>query len=286
MITEDAVRLRVKNLPSLPTTVVALGEAVGDDRCTVDRILGILAKDPPLSATMLRLANSVLYAGDSRVTDLRSAILRLGFDAMLNLGRTAAIIRAFRGEGMHLDPVRLWQHSVAVGMTAKGICRLLKNRAMEEPAFLGGLLHDIGKIALDRCFPEDYAPVVAAIQDGRVSYEVEAELLGLTHAAVGAMVAVNWNFADLLVEVIRDHHSPQAGSFLSNLVNLSDLLVRTRLPNSPADETLAFSLEDWPAFREVFGRVPAEELDMERITFGIDDELDHAVAFVKLAFQD
>jgi putative nucleotidyltransferase with HDIG domain len=175
---------------------------------------------------------------------------------------------------------------VAVGMTAKGICRLLKNRSMEESAFLTGLLHDIGKIALDRCFPEDYAPVVAAIQEGRVGYEVEKELLGLTHAEVGAMVAVNWSFADILVEVIRDHHHPQPGAFLANLIHLCDLLVRVRIPNSPADEVLAFSLEELPAFREVFASVPPENLDVERITFSIDDELEHAVSFVKLAFQD
>ncbi len=285
MITEASVRLRVKTLPSLPTTVVAMGQAVTDERCTVDRILGILTKDPPLSATMLRLANSVLYAGDNRVTDLRSAVLRLGFDAMLNLGRTTAIIRTFQGAS-HLDPLRLWQHSVAVGMTAKGLCRLLQRRALEESAFLAGLLHDIGKIALDSCFPEEYAPVVAAIQAGRVGYEIEAELLGLTHAEVGAMVAVNWGFADVLVEVLRDHHSPPPGAFLSNLINLSDLLVRARLPNSPADETLAFSLEELPAFREVFSGIPPENLDIERITFSIDDELEHAISFVNLAFQD
>jgi putative nucleotidyltransferase with HDIG domain len=175
---------------------------------------------------------------------------------------------------------------VAVGMTAKGICRLLKNRSMEESAFLAGLLHDIGKIALDRCFPEDYGPVVAAIQAGRVNYEAEQELLGLTHADVGAMVAVNWSFADVLVEVIRDHHTPKPGAFLSNLINLCDLLVRARIPNSPADETLVFSLEELPAFHEVFGSIPAENLDIERITFSIDDELEHAISFVKLAFQD
>ena len=285
MITEATVRLRVKSLPSLPTTVVALGQAVTDDRCTVDRILGILAKDPSLSATMLRMTNSVLYAGDHRVTDLRSAVLRLGFDAMLNLGRSAAIIRSFGGAS-HLDPLQLWQHSVAVGMTAKGICRLLKHRSLEESAFLAGLLHDIGKVALDRCFPEDYAPVLIALQAGRVGYEVETELLGLTHANVGGMVAVNWGFADVLVEVIRDHHSPRPGAFLPNLINLCDLLVRTRLPNSPADETLVFSLAELPAFREVFSGSLPEDLDIEKITFSIDDELEHAMAFVKLAFQD
>ena len=56
--------------------------------------------------------------------------------------------------------------------------------------------------------------------------------------------------------------------------------------NSPADETLAFSLEELPSFREVFSGIPSENLDIERITFSIDDELEHAVSFVKLAFQE
>ena len=86
MITSDLVRQRVRTLPSLPTTVVSLGQAIADERCSVDRILNILAKDPALSATMLRLANSVMYAGDLRVMDLRTAVMRLGFEAILNLG--------------------------------------------------------------------------------------------------------------------------------------------------------------------------------------------------------
>jgi putative nucleotidyltransferase with HDIG domain len=285
MITADLVRQRVKSLPSLPTTVVALGQAVSDDRCTVDRILGILAKDPPLSASLLRLANSIAYSGDSKVSDLRNAVMRLGYDAILNLGRTAAVIRTFRGAN-HLNPLQLWQHSVAVGMVAKGICRLLKKRSLEETAFLAGLLHDIGKIALDRCFTTEYEPVVAAIQAGEFCVEAEDRILGMTHAEVGSLVATHWNFSDTLVEVIRDHHAPKPGVFLSNLANLCDLLVRSRIPFSPYDETLAFVLEESPVFREVFKGIPEEDLDIERITFSIDDELEHAINFVQLAFQD
>lgn len=284
-ITAELVKARVHSLPSLPTTVVSLGQAVADDRCSADRILAILAKDPALSATMLRLANSAVYAGDSKVTDLRSAVMRLGFDAILNLGRTAAVIRAFKGANQ-LDPVRLWQHSVAVGLTARGICGLVRHRALEESAFLTGLLHDIGKIALDRCFAEEYAPVVEAIAAGEFCVDAEKRLLGVTHADVGAMLAVNWGYADLLVEVIRDHHEPPAGSFLPNLIYLCDLLVRSRLPNGPADERLAFAMEELPAFQAVFGKLAGDDLDVERLTFSIDDELDHAIAFVQLAFQD
>ena len=283
MITEELIRQRVRNLPTLPTPVVALGRAVDDDRCTVDRILGILAKDPHLSAAMLRLANSVAYAGDGQVSDLRAAVMRLGFDAVLNLGRTASIIRNFRSS-RHLDTLQLWQHSVAVALTAKAICRLQRNRSLEETAFLAGLLHDIGKIALDHCFSEEYAPVVDAFRAGEFLVDAEQRLLGITHAQVGALVAANWSFPEDFVEAIKEHHAPPEGALLPSLIHLSDLLVRTRIPNGPADESLVVVLEEVPAFHTIFQ--PGADFDLERLTFSIDDELDHAVAFVQLAFQD
>lgn len=282
MITSELVRTRVRTLPSLPTTVVSLGQAVADDRCSVDRILNILAKDPALSATMLRLANSVMYAGDQRVMDLRTAVMRLGFEALLNLGRTAAIIRSFRGSN-HMDPFRLWQHSVAVGLVSKGICRLIKMNHMDESAYLAGLLHDIGKIALDRCFTDEYGPVVQAIERGDACLDAEFGNLGITHAEVGAMVAEHWSFPAAMVTAIRDHHQDHPKEFLPALVQIADLLVRTRIPNGPADETLMFALEEQPAYPVVFG---GGDFDAERLTFSIDDELEHAVTFVKLAFQD
>ncbi len=284
MITADLLRQRARTLPSLPVTVVALGEAVADDRCTVDRILGILSKDPPLSATMLRLANSVLFGGDQEVRDLRSAVLRLGFDALLNLGRTAAVIRTLRGS-RHLNAVQLWQHSVAVGLVSKGVCRMIRQNHLGEQAFMAGLLHDIGKIALDLCFPEEYAPVVQAIQEGRYAIDAERDLLQITHAEVGAELALQWNFPESLRLAILEHHEPEPGHFLGSLIHLSDLMVRTRIPNGPADETLSFVLEDLPAFQTVFAS-QKEPMDVERFTFGIDDELDHAVAFVNLAYQE
>jgi putative nucleotidyltransferase with HDIG domain len=286
MITREQFisRLKAKSLPSLPLTVVALGEAVQDERCTVDRILGILSKDPSLSATMLRLANSALYAGAGSIQDLRSAVLRLGFDAVANLGTGAAVVRTLKG-GTHLNAVKLWQHSVAVGLTAKGICALAKRHGQAETAFLTGLLHDIGKIALDTCYPEAYATVLQQVEAGAFFVDAERAVLGLDHAEAGALLAAEWSFPQAIVEVIRDHHEPQPGDFLPNLIHLSDLLVRTRIPMGPADEHLLVSLDELPAFKAVMAGALQKDLDVERLTFSIDDELDHAMAFVELAFQ-
>jgi putative nucleotidyltransferase with HDIG domain len=285
MITTDRIRQRVRSLPSLPASVLALGQAVADERCTVDRILGILAQDPGLSSTLLRLANSVAHSRDGRVMDLRSAVLRLGFDAIHQMGQAAAILRAIRG-GEHLDPLQLWQHSVAVALVARGICTMAGRDRDRETAYLAGLLHDIGKIALDHAFPEDYGPVVEALGAGLSSLEAEQTLLGVTHAEVGAMVARQWRFPEPIAAAIQDHHAEAGTDFLACLVQLSDLLVRTRIPLCPADENLAFVLEEEPSFGVVFAAANHADLDEERLTFGIDDELDHAIAFVKLVFQE
>jgi putative nucleotidyltransferase with HDIG domain len=277
-------RLKAKTLPSLPLTVVALGEAVQDERCTVDRILGILSKDPSLSATLLRLANSALYATEGSAMDLRTAVLRLGFDAVANLGTGAAVIKTLRG-GIHLDATRLWQHSVAVGLTAKGVCILAKRHGQAETAFLTGLLHDIGKIALDTCYPEDYALVLQKVAEGAFFVDAERAVLGMDHAEAGALLAADWSFPAAIVDVIRDHHAPRPADFLPNLIHLADLLVRTRIPMGPADEHLLFALEELPAFQAVLAGALHKDLDVERLTFSIDDEVDHALAFVEVAFQ-
>ena len=277
-------RLKAKTLPSLPLTVVALGEAVQDERCTVDRILGILSKDPSLSATLLRLANSALYSGEGSAMDLRTAVLRLGFDAVANLGTGAAVIRTLRG-GAHLDALKLWQHSVAVGLTAKGVCVLAKRHGQAETAFLTGLLHDIGKIALDTCYPEEYLRVLQKVAEGAFFVDAEREVLGMDHAEAGSLLAADWSFPQAIVEVIRDHHAPGPDDFLPNLIHLADLLVRTRIPMGPADEHLMIALDNLPAFKAVLAGALHKDLDVERLTFSIDDEVDHALAFVEVAFQ-
>jgi putative nucleotidyltransferase with HDIG domain len=175
---------------------------------------------------------------------------------------------------------------VAVGLVARGICGLLERPEMADSAYLAGLLHDLGKLALDHCFKEEYGPVMEAVSAGEPWLEAEWRILGITHAEVGALVATQWNFPEPLVRAIRTHHDEPSPDFLASLIQLCDLLVRTCVPNGPADETLSFVLGEQPAFQQVFAGAAASDLDEERLTFGIEDELEHAVDFVKLVFQD
>jgi len=285
MINAEFIDQRVQELPSLPASVLSLAEIAGDVHSTLDDVYNVLEKDPALSAGILRLANSPLYSTGNLASDLRTAIQRLGMDAILNLGRSVSIIRNYRA-GESLDVVHLWQHSTAVGLVAKAICKHLRNVDLVETAFLSGLLHDIGKIVLDRCFIDEYSPVMRAVGEGENELEMEKKFMNITHMEVGARVAFNWKFPDKIIEVIRDHHTPSPGAFLPNLVHYSDLLVRTRFPNGPADKNIILNLANDQNFKDMVFGVSGEIPDIEYLTFKIDDEVDHAISFVQLAFMD
>ncbi|MCL1893694.1 MAG: HDOD domain-containing protein [Holophagaceae bacterium] len=285
MITLDLIRQRVNGLPSLPASVFALGEIAMDERSTLDDVYRILVKDPALASCILRLANSSLLAADNFASDLRTAIQRLGMDAIVNLSRGVAVIRNYKASES-LDVVHLWQHSTAVGLIAKAVCGYLKSFAVAETAFLAGLLHDIGKIVLDRCFHEEYAPVLNAIKTGEEELEAERKYLNTTHVEVGAQVAVQWKFHDSITEVIRDHHDPKPGAFLPNIIHYCDLLVRTRLPNGLLDEKLVLNLSADNNLKGMISSISGSIPDLEYLTFRIDDEVENAIAFVQQAFQD
>ena len=127
--------------------------------------------------------------------------------------------------------------------------------------------------------------MLKAVAEGAYFVDAERALLGMDHAEAGALLAADWSFPETIVEVIRGHHDPKPEDFLPNLIHLADLLVRTRIPMGPADERLVISLEDLPAFKAVLAGALHKDLDVERMTFSIDDEVDHALAFVEVAFQ-
>ena len=286
MITIDQIRQRVNGLPSIPASVMALTEIAANELSGVEDVYRVLEKDPALSSGVLRLANSPLLAADNPICDLRTAIQRLGMDNIISMSRGVAVIRNFK-VGESLDVMSLWQHSTSVGLTAKAVCELLKCTYESESAFLAGLLHDIGKIALDRCFQEYYKPVLKAVKAGEIELlKAEAELLGITHDEVGAQVAIQWNFPEKIIDVIRYHHCPKRGDFLSNLIHYSDLLVRTRLPLYPLDQNLVLSLDSDEGFKEMISGAVGAIPDLEYLTFRIDDEVDRAIAFVQQAYQD
>ena len=229
-INEDQVKRIISvtgNLPPVPHVAAKLMELVGKEDTSVRDLQKVISADPALTARILKMANSVFYSFDQKVSTLSHALVILGFRAVQSMGIAASSRSLFvkKGTQFGLKEKLLWEHSIGVGMGCRQVARLVGYQ-QEETAFIVGLLHDIGKAILNQVVPKKYSMIVETVyNDGRTTAEVEREALGFDHTHIGALIAQKWNFSWDMVESIAYHHSPEAqtsGSPLSAILAVSN----------------------------------------------------------------
>jgi len=132
---------------------------------------------------------------------------------------------------------------------------LVTGQRPAQNAFTAGLLHDIGKLVMAVCIPDQFKEVRKICKtSGRATHEVEAELLGVTHAEVGAYLLSLWGLPHSIVEAVAFHHNPSAA-----LENTFDLPTAVSLANALVDEFTSkrpFTLEEHLKALNVEDRLP------------------------------
>lgn len=201
---------RLRELPSLPAVALQALSVAEDPSSTASDLLRVIMSDPPLAAKVLRVANSVYFHRGHAVSDLQTAIVRLGFSNVRNLLMGVAVIRTFNTYFIGAPYTRedFWVHSIAVGMAAS---RLSGENVQlcASSSFIMGLLHDIGQLVLDRTAREPYADAVRAAHDAGVPlFQAERQKLGCDHAEIGGELLARWRFPAELHEPVRWHHDP------------------------------------------------------------------------------
>lgn len=200
---------KVKDLPTIPAVASEVMRLVENPETSAADLRVVLEKDPAISGRLLKIANSALYGFSSRIDSLQHAIAVIGFRALRSVVLAASMKQLFQRFG--LTERLLWEHSTVVGGFAGALAEYGPVRVEREAAFTAGLLHDIGKIALNHEAPELYGKVMVQAYGGKQSFtEIERELLGFDHAELGALIAAKWRLPESLRLIIRYHHSPEA----------------------------------------------------------------------------
>lgn len=197
----------VSEIPSIPQVASRVMTAVSDPATSADDLRQIIEFDPSIAAKILRFANSSMYGFRREVDTLRHAITLLGFRSVECTVLAASLRYVFQHFG--LSEKLLWEHSTLSGVVAAKLARYGPIDHDRESAFTGGLLHDLGKIALSNVYRKRYAYVMARTYNEGLSFvEAERDEFGFDHAVLGAHVAETWQLPDALVAAIRYHHEP------------------------------------------------------------------------------
>lgn len=206
-------------LSSLPTTTMQMMKLLDDETVEASRVLDVIEKDPSLTANLLKLANSAFYGLRRQVGSAREALILLGNQTIVTLAFATSMGDVLRGPlaAYRLNRNELWHHALGTALGATHLASLSGNQETRERAFTAGLVHDIGKLLLNRPLKTklDQLPPDCGFS---CLLEAESNILGYNHAEAGARLAEAWNFPPYLVTVIENHHGDPGESSEAELI--------------------------------------------------------------------
>jgi putative nucleotidyltransferase with HDIG domain len=221
---------KIKDIPTLPTIVFELNKHLENPETSIAKVSETIEKDQAMALKILKLVNSAFYGFKSRVSNIKNAVVLLGFNAVRNAIVSVSIINALPKSLLFQDfeMNEFWKHSLAVAVTSKNIAQ---KAGLESPdnCFVGGLLHDVGKVILAQYFQDLFVKVWSRMQNKCVSfYEAELHELSVDHAKIGAHLAERWALPQGLIDGLRWHHEFQPDIPNANfvmIIYLANILV-------------------------------------------------------------
>ncbi len=212
---------RIRPFPAVARQVLTL---LGDEDYRTADLEGAILKDPGLSATFLRIANSAVYRGLTPCESVLMACARLGRNSVREIVVGVATMDMFRDVKSRGATIR--NHCAAVGAIARTLADEWHLRSGDQ-LFLTGLLHDIGKLLCLQAGIESYDGLPADSLDAPDRLHlVERDRLGYDHAVLGAHVLSNWKIPDAISQVVAWHHQPERAYAGGGTVGLQVAMLR------------------------------------------------------------
>ena len=219
---------RAPDILTLPSIINDIMDVISRKNSSAPDLTNIIESDPALTTRILTVANSAYYGFVKKISTISHAVVVLGFKEIQNIALGMSVLQMFNRKGSEFSE-QLWRHSFSVGVGTRMIAQYL-NLKIDGKYFVGGLLHDVGKIFISQYMTDTFSRLLDAIEEDGNNYsyhEVEKRIFGITHAEVGQILLNSWMFPPDVVNTVAHHHTP----VLSNVdpiftvcVHLADVL--------------------------------------------------------------
>lgn len=270
----------IGSLEAMPQVVHRALDCIQNSRSSSTELTSIIATDQAVAARLLGLANSAWGRGAKQFVSLQEAVVRLGYRNVQDILMSAAVSQLLE-QPMPLYEIgrgELWRHSVATATAARMIAT--HRRLPQAPAsYIAGLLHDAGRAVLDRALTQgEKSAIRGVVSYERASFQhAEYQVLGFSHAEVGALLLYRWGLGEDVVRSIARHHRPMSDPDepLASVVHGSDVLALLGIPiRQPG---WLFAIE--PAVASHFG-LSADDKLIPWVLSGIQEGMQSAVRLV------
>lgn len=247
------------NLPPLPETCLKVRKLLENDNCSAKQLANTIAADTALTARIMKVANSALYARNHATDDLQMAIQRLGNSLIGNLINGLAImpIFSFSQNRQQETEKQIKQHSMSTAALTYGLCQQHKHLNHFE-GYLAAMLQNIGYIAI-----LSYHKLPQDLQSNK---EALTNFLREQHIPVGSHLLRHWKFPEALIEIQQKHiHLYRTHS---NRIDYLDIIIAANVINGPVFSTDTKNIPDYrhiPAMQRLNITETSLDSDMEAI---------------------
>jgi putative nucleotidyltransferase with HDIG domain len=197
---------QAKELPVMPPVAAEIIRKAENPDTQVSALIQLISRDAALAVRVLKIANSSFYSSARKIETLQQAIVLLGYSTLRSIVVAASLRDVFSRFG--LSERLLWEHSVSSAIAATTVAGQVGGVSRDE-AFVGGLVHDIGKLLMHFQAEKQYQEVMRSVYADEVTAsDAEREIFGFDHAEVGALVLEKWRLPERLVAAVGAHHTP------------------------------------------------------------------------------
>lgn len=228
-----------------PAVLAGLMQALKDPDTTISDLARLLSSDPSLTVKVLRVVNSAFYSLPRRIYSVEQACFRLGFREIWSLTVAAQMSSVYAETDTRWNSETLWDHVLKVALMARALAQR-KRGMMPEELFTGGILHDIGKLALARHDPAGCAKIYGRGLSGRVAIEEERNTWNVSHDELGALLLRHWKIPEAIAGLVERHHDADWSGQIDHgagLLTAADALVHAIVVDVPNGEGELVRLE-------------------------------------------
>jgi len=252
-------------LPFQPYVLTELLKLNEDSNMNFHDLDRLIRADQNLAALILKVANSSFYSRGNEIKSLQQAVGMIGFKTVLSFSFAASAKNAFDGCNYTRFREFIWKHSVITAVIARSVAVTKGYSDISEECFVGGLLHDIGKVVLNIIDREKFIQVINMVVKEKTSFiNAEQKIFGFDHSAVGTQCIIFWKLPKVYESVTGQHHDidsvlksglPDTTKRIVAFVQFADMLA-----NAHGFGNKAVTFSDIPENLTAFLEITEEEM--------------------------
>ncbi len=274
-------------LPLIPAVAIKLLQLTSDDNADVQDLTKVVETEPTLAIEILKTVNSAMYRFPQKITSLPQAISLLGFADIHNLALKLLFYNSLiKDQGnKRFDLVFFWQHCLFVASLSEKLAKVM-NYPNPEIIYTAGLIHDIGKLILEKYGIINYSSFIGNYaQDSLFLLKSETDFYGVTHEQVGYVFCREWQLPEIITAVVAHHNSDEIPDKLSAKYKKEIAIVAFADYLAWLHGLGSFTLNAPPHLpSSVLNNIPMEDLDLEALLELVDRDMRQTAHFYDIEF--